>query len=376
MITRQFPLDLLLEYPLNKEFRTDKIVFFDIETTGFSAQSSYLYLIGCVYTEGSSLHMVQWFSENIKEEAILISNFFNFIKDYDLLIHYNGSGFDIPYITKKCEMLELSFSFDDIQSLDIYKQITPIKKIFKLFNYKQKTIEAFLKVKRDDIFSGGDLIEVYQSYLGQKHIENLKASRNLLTSAKDLESSKLLHLLLLHNEDDIKGLVSISPILYYSDLLKKPFTILQASVNEGQLIIHLEYDFSLPVQVSFGNDSITVRAFGSSTSITINIFEGELKHFYDNYKDYYYLPQEDRAIHKSLGIFVDKEFRKNAKVSNCYTKKHGLFVPQYQNIASPSFKKEYNDKLSYGEIHTDFLLKEDNLTAYIYHILNYLATLK
>lgn len=49
MITRQFPLDVSLTYPLDKEYDTDKIVFFDIETTGFTAESTYLYLIGCIY---------------------------------------------------------------------------------------------------------------------------------------------------------------------------------------------------------------------------------------------------------------------------------------------------------------------------------------
>src|SRR5690554_2112792 len=127
MITRQFPLDISLTYPLDKEYDTDKIVFFDIETTGFTAESTYLYLIGCIYLKDSSLHMIQWFAEDIREEGQLISNFFEFIKNYKLLVHYNGSGFDIPYLTKKCELLNLDYSFKDIFSLDIYKKISPIK---------------------------------------------------------------------------------------------------------------------------------------------------------------------------------------------------------------------------------------------------------
>ena len=174
MITRQFPVDLTLDYPLDIEYGTNKIAFFDIETTGFVAETTYLYLIGCIYYKDSSLHMIQWFAEDIKEEALLIENFFEFIIDYDLLIHYNGSGFDIPYLNIKCEILQLDYSFKDIRSLDIYKKISPIKKIFRLNNYKQKTIETFLEVERKDSFGGGELIAVYQSYLGKKHIEELK----------------------------------------------------------------------------------------------------------------------------------------------------------------------------------------------------------
>lgn len=373
MITRHFPVDITLDYPLDKEYNTEKIAFFDIETTGFAAETTYLYMIGCIYMKDSAMHMIQWFSEDIKEEAQLIRNFFEFIKDYDLLVHYNGLGFDIPYLLKKCKMLQLDYSFNNIQNIDLYKKIFPIRKIFKLDNYKQKSVEAFLNVKRKDSFGGGELIEVYQSYLGKKQIEKLKKSRNVQNIIDDTsETDHLLHLLLQHNEDDIKGLVRICPILYYSDLFDKSFHILQAGVDNGQLVVHLEYDFYLPVRIGFGNDCIYVNSYKNSTTVSINTYEGELKYFYDNYRDYYYLPEEDRAIHKSLAIFVEKEYRRKATPSNCYTKKQGVFVPQYHPVISPAFKKEFNDKITFVEIHTDFLLQEDNLTHYINHILNHL----
>lgn len=374
MIIRHFPVDITLGYPLAKKYNADKIAFFDIETTGFTANNTYLYLIGCIYTEGSSMHLIQWFAEDIREEADLIRNFFDFIKDYDILVHYNGSGFDIPYITKKCEMFQLKYSFDNIQNLDLYKIISPIKKIFGLKNHKQKSIEEFLNVKREDTLNGGDLIGVYQSYLGKKRIENLKKSRNLQSTEDVLirESENLLHFLLLHNEDDLKGLVRICPILYYIDLFDREFQIVQASVNNGQFIVHLEYDFKLPSRISFGNECIFINAYQSSAIIYIKAYEGEMKHFYDNYRDYYYLPEEDRAVHKSLAIFVDKEYRKKATPATCYTKKQGVFVPQYHPVLNPYFKFKYDDKVTFVEVHTDFLFQEENLTRYINHILNYI----
>jgi hypothetical protein len=277
-------------------------------------------------------------------------------------------------------MLQLDYSFKDIQSLDLYKKISPIKKIFKLNNYKQKTVEIFLRVSREDTFAGGELIEVYQSYLGKRHIESLKMSRShKADKTKDdnfSEADKLLNTLLLHNEDDIKGLVQICPILYYCDLFEKSFHILQAGVDNKKLIIRLEYDFNLPIRVSFGNDFIYINANENSALITIDIYDGELKYFYDNYRDYYYLPDEDRAIHKSLAIYVDKEYRVKARPSTCYTKKKGFFAPQYHPIISPSFKKEYTDKITFIEIHTDFLLQEQNLTDYIRHILDYILRVR
>ncbi|HWT27778.1 MAG TPA: ribonuclease H-like domain-containing protein [Mobilitalea sp.] len=375
MITRQFPVDLSLQYSFGYDI--DKIVFFDIESTGFSAETTYLYLIGCIYYKDASFHLIQWFSEGINEEADIITSFFEFIKDYDALIHYNGSGFDIPYLNRKCSMLKLDYDFDAIDSLDIYKLISPYKKLFKLGSFKQKSIEVFLNINREDIFDGGDLIQVYQSYLGKKHIETLRNTRNpKALQQTPSEADILLHQLLLHNEDDIKGLVSICPILSYVDIFEKPIHIVQAGVDGDILTIRFELFSNIPVRVSFGNASIYFTALEKKAALSIHIYDGELKYFYDNYKDYYYLPAEDSAVHKSLALFVDKEYRVKAKPSNCYTKKSGLFAPQYETLITPSYKHSYQDKLSFIEIHTDFLLKEKNLELYVSHILSHMINLK
>lgn len=58
-------------------------------------------------------------------------------------------------------------------------------------------------------------------------------------------------------------------------------------------------------------------------------FTGELKTFFKDYKDYYYLPAEDYAIHKSVGEFVDRSARKQATAHTAYIKKAGTFIPVY-----------------------------------------------
>jgi uncharacterized protein YprB with RNaseH-like and TPR domain len=375
MITRQIPIKQSLLYPF--EYDQNKITFFDIETTGLSATTSYLYLIGCIYYQDSAFQMIQWFSEDIHEEAMIITAFFEFLKNYEVVIHYNGSSFDIPYLLKKCFLLKLNFSFENIISIDIYKKIFPYKKILKLADYKQKSIEAFLNVKRKDVFSGRELIQVYQSYLGKKRYETLR-NRHISPGAENPKSEAdiLLGQLLLHNEDDIKGLVSICPILFYADLFEKPMQIIESFIDEKQLILHLSLNYSLPVRISHGNDLIHFTAHGSETLFKIHICQEELKFFYDNYKDYFYLPAEDTAIHKSLACFVDKAFREKAKPSTSYTKKRGLFIPQYKTVITPCFKYNYHDKISFIEIHKDFLYDHERLGQYIAHLLSHIVTCK
>jgi uncharacterized protein len=373
MITRQFSLGQMPAYPFEKEFNINRIAFFDIETTGFAADSSYLYLIGCAYYKDSSFHLIQWFSEDIREEALLITSFFEFLSEYEVLLHYNGSGFDIPYLQRKCSLLGLEYSFNQINSIDIYKKISPYKKMFKLNNYKQKSIETFLNIHRKDIFDGGDLIQVYQSYLGKKHYETLWKMRNPeAPMPTPSEAELLLGQLLLHNEDDIRGLIYISPILSYVDLFEKPIRILQAGVDQDILSICFELSATLPVRISFGSDLAHATAFDRTATLSIHIYEGELKYFYDNYKDYYYLPAEDSAIHKSIAGFVDKDYRVKAKPSTCYIKKQGIFAPQYETVITPYFKINYQDKLTFLEIHTDFLLQEENLESYVKHMLSHM----
>ncbi len=66
------------------------------------------------------------------------------MEHYRYLIHFNGDGFDIPYLLKRCRAYDLDYGFLNIKSVDIYKIIKPYKKLLGLENLKQKSIECFL----------------------------------------------------------------------------------------------------------------------------------------------------------------------------------------------------------------------------------------
>ena len=76
-------------------------------------------------------------------------------------------------------------------------------------------------------------------------------------------------------------------------------------------------------------------------------FEGTLKHYYPDYKNYYYLPAEDYAVYKSIGEAVDPEARRKATKETAYTKKAGTFVPAPSDASVPVFKKTYYDTDTY-----------------------------
>ena len=108
----------------------------------------------------------------------------------------------------------------------------------------------------------------------------------------------------------------------------------------------------------------------------IALFQGELKYFYSNYKDYYYLPMEDTAIHKSVGEYVDRDARTKATARTCYTKKQGLFLPQFGCLWSPALMQEYKASLTYAEYEPEMLSPGGIADAYARQILSYVSQAK
>ncbi|MGN0342009.1 MAG: ribonuclease H-like domain-containing protein [Roseburia sp.] len=348
------------------ELFTADSIFFDIETTGFSPAHSSLYLIGCARRSGDYLCVDQFFAENSQEEKLILNAFLELLKQYQTIITFNGIGFDIPYLKAKCDQHGLTEHFSDFSYVDIFKSVTQIKHILNLTNYKQKTVETFLGIVRDDQYSGGDLIAVYENY-------------------KKNQAEDLLSLLLLHNYEDVLGMIDLLPILSYVHLFNGQYSNIVPTVNEltsyhntreTEIILEMETEFFIPQKFSYSHNGIYLCAHEYTCRISVRLWTGELKYFFPNYRDYYYLPAEDQAIHKSVSSYVDKSHRVPAKAATCYTRHEGVFVPEYEELITPAFKREYKDKISYFELTTNFLQSQELLSAYTNHLLKYLKSQK
>ena len=193
-----------LKYPLERLALLPDILFLDIETTGFLTGSSSIYLIGCAYYEDGNWKLRQWFAQTPDEESEILSAFLTFAEPYSYLIHYNGNTFDLPFLRKKADKYGISYTLSSKKGLDIFRRITPYKNFLKLPDCKLKTIESFLGIHREDIYTGGQLIQVYHDY----------------TSSHDYD---LYHTLILHNADDMKGMLETLPILAYYDLFNSGY---------------------------------------------------------------------------------------------------------------------------------------------------------
>lgn len=352
--------DIQLNYPLANEVPLSKVLFIDIETTGFAARSSILYLIGCAYYEKEEWHTIQWFATAYEEEQQIVSAFFEFAKErFSHLIHFNGNNFDLPFILQKCEQYGLPYDFSDFTGIDIYKRIAPLKEFLHLPNCKQKTLEQFLTVNRTDPLDGGQLIGLYHDFV-----------KNGTVSAYDA--------ILLHNCDDLAGLFHVLPMLAYSDLFSSKIKVKKVQANyyrdlnnsrHQELYIKLQLPTPLPKEISYTLNSCYFSGIGITGILRIPLYEEELKYFYSNYRDYYYLPTEDVAIHKSIASFVEKGHRIQAKAQNCYTRKYSSYLPQWDVLFEPFFKRSYKDSALFFEVTDDIKKDRQTFQLYALHVL-------
>lgn len=340
-------------YPLDRIAPVEKILFIDIETTGLSRETSNLYLIGCGYFDPDGYHTIQWFGDSPAEESSIIAAFSDHIKGrFTCLVHYNGTRFDIPYLKYKAGLYGIPDPFEALDNFDIYLSVKPYKKLLNLPSLRQRCIEQFLGINSDDPYTGRELIGVYKSYV---------------RSPSDDLLSPLLH----HNAEDLKGMAYILPILHYTSLkdatlryvshMLHPFNDYEGNPRK-ELIVNYTHEARIPLGFNTGSGQIRLSMRSDNTALLrLPVIECELKRFYDNYKDYYYLPAEDCCIHRSAASGVSRTHRENAKKETCYTKYSGLFIPSILSDHPAAFRESYVSKdlyLPYTADNADAILSD------------------
>ncbi len=352
-----------IAYPLEKIAPLEHILFIDIETTGFTARSSSLYLIGTAFRKSGSWQVRQWFAQNYEDEKALLDDFFAFAANYTHLIHFNGNNFDLPYLLQKCEQHKLSYNFDSFTGIDIYKRISPYKFFLHTPNCKQKTLEKLLGIDREDLYNGGELISIYHDYVKAPSDEKQR-------------------FLLLHNSDDMKGMLQILPLLAFYDLFNGPIKAKKVQANHyvdyhghsrQELLMKLALPTPLPFNISNLSNGCYFSGEASEGILKVPIYEEEMKYFYSNYKDYYYLPAEDAALHKSVASFVDREHRRQATPATCYTRKYATYLPQWDIFEEPFFKRDYKSKELFFELTDESRTDRELFSRYARYLLSRMA---
>lgn len=293
-------------------------VFYDIETTGLSRNSTYLYLIGAVGIEDETWNFYQWMAENASEEETILRIFSQFLQQCDLLISYNGDRFDQPYLEARYEKYGIPSPFTGKQSLDLYLTLKPLKSLLKLSAMKQPCMEEFLGIKDRIYDNGKECIKLYKDFLKK---------RDAFTADEILG----------HNLEDVLGLRRIFDMLGYLCIYDGDYEVTYSEFDGDNLILKLKLPCTLPQEFSNGNTDFYLTGKDEEINLIIKTTDGKLKQYYADYKDYYYLPEEDTVIPKSLGSGIDRKHRKAATRNTCYT----WFTCSDAFLSSPVQQKQY-----------------------------------
>lgn len=367
-ILRQFSTVLPAAFSI-LNYEPKDILFFDIETTGLSPKTSRVFLIGLIsfQPDTEEWQLIQFLQEHDseEEEKELLEAFSAFVKSRTQLIHFNGNSFDIPYLISRFEKHQLSNPFSDKGSLDLYREFLRIPAFFRQMpNHTQKAFEELTCYPRKDLLSGKEMIKFYHSYA--------KAP------SKEKET-----LLLQHNYDDLVGMLSILPLFNLKQLPKGQWELTQVEELKKQeadqsiskeLLFTLTVPVSIPARLSASFPFGYITASQHTIKIKLPLYEGTLKFYYPDYKNYYYLPLEDEAVHKSVAVYTDTQHRQKATASTCYKKYNGIFVYAPDSCSLPLLKEDLRAK----ECYTFWPLQSSSLTmqkSYIKEILKTAITL-
>ncbi len=223
-----------------------------------------------------------------------------------------------------------------------------------------------LGIEREDKYSGGELISVYHSY-------------------EKTGNSEELELLLTHNREDVLGMAGILPVLTYTEVFKgesgQKFDNIKRAFYEshesfdGSETAEFVIEFTLPLSVPkphlFHNFRLFLETDGDNGVLRIPLYSGELKHFFEHYKDYLYIPSEDKVVLKELGKLMDPSKTEKAKADTCYVRERGLFLPLPEGFTfkdHPIYKEGYKNKTAYA-LYSDEICTSTELPLYLSFIL-------
>ncbi len=347
----------------------DSAVLIDIETTGLSPERSFVYLIGQIrFLENGERQLRQYFAENAAQEAELLRAFFQSLKKSDVLIQYNGDRFDLPFLAKRAAKLDVPCPLEHIPSLDLYKIIHPLKNVLGLIDGRQQTVESLLGTGRIEARSGKELIAAYADFTES----GSETARQLILS---------------HNEADIRGLSGLLCLSAYEPLFhtEQGIPLYRAKAEpylsydgtpRNELLLYFHPREPYPAPILGTAHGCMLRVQGNEGIIKIPIYTGELKYYYADYREYWYFPEEDEALHRSVAVYADRSHRIPATADTCYTRKTGDFLPEWSEFQNPVFKKERRDPTAWFEFTKELRQNRSFFEAYAGYIVRHILSQK
>ena len=169
-VRRTYPLPLPTETRGNSGV-PDQTVWLDIETTGFSAASCRVTLIGCLRAQQEGRVLSQWFADDGNDEAEVLQSAFAELREVGSVMTYNGRRFDLPFLTRRAQMWSIAPRWPlHHDLLDDVARIDPAKRHFP--DHRLQTMMRFAGLSRDDDHDGREMVYAYRRWQTDRRPED------------------------------------------------------------------------------------------------------------------------------------------------------------------------------------------------------------
>lgn len=289
-----------------QSFSADQFLLFDIETTGLSAAHSYIYLIGCAHPTEDGWQLHQWFAENSSEEFAVLEAFLSFAAPYGLFVSFNGTGFDMPYLRKKCADYLLAPDALNKPMADLYRMLSPYKNWLGLTHIRQKDVELLMGLHRDDPYTGKELIAVYKTYQKTSHDRSDTAQ-------------KMRDMLLLHNLEDVQGMLTCLNALAFLQPFTHQYSFADA-ISKDKLCIfrfRLHYPVTHPLARKHKTGGIALDNRAMTVSLPVSESQ-TVCYYHTDYKNYVYNPVEGLLLPKQFAASFGRKHTRPATLPDCW----------------------------------------------------------
>lgn len=276
MITQINPLkykknsDSVQAFPVPDPSLYPETVILDIETTGFywrTTQITNLHLIISDF-KNSQWQDIELTCEKESDEYDLLQFMLEKLDGISSIITYNGTTFDLPYLNHKLKAYALINPFTDKNFRDLMSENKELGELLHLASHKLKDYTDYFNIS-----SGNDGLNTLSLLF-------LDTYRKVL----------------IENTDDFK--------------IEK---------SDQELLLTLMAEDVFPYFLKIKKSVFSMEYTNASLLVRIPIVDGYLRMYYRNYEDYYFLPAEGYAVHRSLSDFVEKSHRVKASPETCYT---------------------------------------------------------
>ena len=341
----------------------EQILIYDIDTTSFEAANGCIFLIGVMYRQNDQLTFTQFFSESIDEETLIIEKFFDMAENYAMLLNYKGESFDIPYIGKRLYALNQNALYSRFvalrsRSVDIAGEIMSVKASLGFSSTKLDYLRKKCGQKVPERVSGENISKFYVEHIAasklRKLLETTGKAKNCnmignynpkpviddLAHIKPDSGDRFLTDILYRNKENIESVVYLLRLARIFSMRKGRFNVIITGITDNYDTVRFD-----------------ISAADHRLNIPVNIISLSLKQFYPNYKDYFYFPAEDMAVHKSIADFAASGSKKKATAKTAYRNVSGRFI----HIPLTFAKSESNKDSSFYK--TDYESEEYFLPA-------------